>query len=341
MIVIEFLLVVAYISLGIIASISDVMNGRIYNKTLLGFVLPGIVLCAIYYGYFDRDLFWLFVMNFGIIALISLILFYTHSFAGGDCKLTLVMAMLYPANEYLVYGKSDVTLYFALCLAILYGYFYLLFFSICSLVKRKTKFTKEYVKGYLENFLKSFLSASGYICLINLFFIIIGMRGIYVNEWIVRIVCMISAWLVGKESKFKKWQIVVGVYLIDIVIGLILGFIPFSFNPENYMLVILLLLCQMTIRTSLYQEVKICDLKKGMILSSISSMLMQNSRVRGLPPISSEDLKSRLTEDQVESIGRWASSRNVLTVTAVRKIPFAIFIFAGFLSYFVIWGMVK
>lgn len=107
------------------------------------------------------------------------------------------------------------------------------------------------------------------------------------------------------------------------------------------MLVILLLLCQMTIRTSLYQEVKICDLKKGMILSSISSMLMQNSRVRGLPPISSEDLKSRLTEDQVESIGRWASSRNVLTVTVVRKIPFAIFILAGFLSYFVIWGMVK
>lgn len=118
------------------------------------------------------------------------------------------------------------------------------------------------------------------------------MRGIYVNEWIVRIVCMISAWLVGKESKFKKWQIVVGVYLIDIVIGLILGFILFSFNPENYMLVILLLLCQMTIRTSLYQEVKICDLKKGMILSSISSMLMQNSRVRGLPPISSRGLKS-------------------------------------------------
>ena len=167
------------------------------------------------------------------------------------------------------------------------------------------------------------------------------MKGIYVNEWIIRIICMISAWLVGKESKLKKWQIIVGVYAVDIVIGLILGFIPFSFNPENYVLVILLLLCQMTIRTSLYQEVKICDLKKGMILSSISSMLMQNSRVRGLPPISSEDLRSRLTEEQVESIGRWASSRNISAVTVVRKIPFAMFIFAGFLSYFIIWGMVK
>lgn len=154
--------------------------------------------------------------------------------------------------------------------------------------------------------------------------------------------CMYGICLDGWQRKqIEKWQIVVGIYVIDIVIGLLLGFVPFSFNPENYILVIFLLLCQMTIRTSLYQEVKVCDLKRGMILSSVSSMLMQNSRVRGLPPISSEDLRSRLTEEQVDSIGRWASSRNIIAVTVVRKIPFAIFIFAGFLSYFIIWGIVK
>ena len=43
----------------------------------------------------------------------------------------------------------------------------------------------------------------------------------------------------------------------------------------------------------------------------------------------------------MDSIGRWASSRNIIAVTVVRKIPFAIFIFAGFLSYFIIWGIVK
>ena len=196
-------------------------------------------------------------------------------------------------------------------------------FSVYSIIKGRAKLTREYVKGYISAFLKSFLSASGYICLANLIFIIIGIRGVYINEWIIRIVCMIVAWIVGKESKLKKWQLVIGI------------------NPENYILVILLLFCQMTIRTSLYEEVKICNLKKGMILSGISSMLMQNSRVRGLPPVSSEDLRSRLTEEQVASIGRWASSRNIMTVTVVRKIPFAMFIVAGFLSYFIIWGMVR
>ena len=74
--------------------------------------------------------------------------------------------------------------------------------------------------------------------MLNLLFVILGLYGIYANQWIIRIVCMAFAWLVGKESKLKKWQIVVGIYVIDIVIGGLLGFIPFSFNPENYILVI-------------------------------------------------------------------------------------------------------
>ena len=57
MIIIEFFFAVAFILLGIITSISDVREGRIYNKILLGFVLPGIVLYItdilqeIYFGF--------------------------------------------------------------------------------------------------------------------------------------------------------------------------------------------------------------------------------------------------------------------------------------------------
>jgi len=128
---------------------------------------------------------------------------------------------------------------------------------------------------------------------------------------------------------------------LNIGIGLFFRFLPFSLNPENYIMVVVLLIFQMTIKTILYEEIKIADLKKGMILSTISSMMMQNSRVRGLPPVSTEDLKSRLTEEQVNSICRWSKSRKIETITIVRKIPFAIFIFSGFLSYFVIWGVIK
>lgn len=341
MVIVEILLLIALIALGINASVTDIRDGRIYNKVLIKFALVAIILDIGYYGYFARDLFGLYILNFGIIALISLVLFYTHSIAGGDCKLLLVMSMLYPANFYFVYEKSDVTLYFVICLAILFGYLYLLGYSIYELIKKRAKITVQYIKKYIISFLKSFVSASGYICLINEAFVIMAIYGIQINEWIIRITCMVVAWIIGKKPALKKWQLVVGVFVVDIIVGVILGAIPISFNPENYIWVMVLLLCQMTIGTSIYQEISISELKKGMILSSVSSILMQNSRVRGLPPVSSEDLRSRLTGEQIVSIERWASSRNIVSVTVVRKIPFAAFIMGGYISYFIIWSFVK
>ena len=49
MIIVEIIFIAALISLGIITSISDVKEGRIYNKILLIYALVGIVLDAVYY----------------------------------------------------------------------------------------------------------------------------------------------------------------------------------------------------------------------------------------------------------------------------------------------------
>ena len=64
-----------------------------------------------------------------------------------------------------------------------------------------------------------------------------------------------------------------------------------------------------------------------------SSMLMQGSRIRELPPISTEDLRSRLTENEINNIKRWAEGRNVTSLVIVKKIPFAVFIFMDLVGY--------
>lgn len=74
-----------------------------------------------------------------------------------------------------------------------------------------------------------------------------------------------------------------------------------------------------------------------MILSTVSTIIMQSSITKGLPSISTEDLKSRLTLDEIESIKIWARATHTKTLTIVRKIPFAIFISIGFISYFILW----
>ena len=61
------------------------------------------------------------------------------------------------------------------------------------------------------------------------------------------------------------------------------------------------------------------------------------SRVQGLPTISTEDLKSRLTKDEVESINRWSKTpKGNASIVIVRKIPFALFIGIGTVIFIVL-----
>ncbi len=52
--------------------------------------------------------------------------------------------------------------------------------------------------------------------------------------------------------------------------------------------------------------------------------------MKGLPSFSTEDLKSWLTIDEVESIERWSKTpKGMETIAIVRKIRFALFIGIG------------
>jgi preflagellin peptidase FlaK len=68
-------------------------------------------------------------------------------------------------------------------------------------------------------------------------------------------------------------------------------------------------------------------------------MIMQTSITKGLPGVSTEDLKSRLSSDEIESIKIWAKATHTKKLTIVKKIPFAIFISIGMCLYGAIWGL--
>lgn len=338
--ILKIIIGILFLGLCIETARTDMQYGKIYNKTLVVCGVAGMILNIAYYGLFVRNLVIIYFLNLVMTMIISLFLFYTHSFAGGDCKLAIVYAILYPARFYLAFGSNKITLFFAIGLAIFFGYVYLLFFSIRSIIKRKTRVSLQYIRDYLVAFVKSFITALIYISAVNLFFILISEFGVYLNTWIVRIVCLLVAWCVGHFKKMRKIPIMVAVLIFDIAIGIGLKTVPFSINPENYLLAFMLLLCQISIRSSLYEEIDINTLSEGMILSVGASMLLQNSRVRGLPDISTEDLRSRLTIDEVESVKRWGKNREINSITVLIKIPFAIFLGLGYLIYFIIWSSV-
>lgn len=325
--------------LCIICTRSDVREGIIYNRILVVFTVAAVLIDSIYYAFFARDLLLDFLPNFVIISMVSLYLFYSHSFAGGDCKMIIVLALLYPARCYFVYGSSIVTLVFAIAFAIFAGYIYLLVSSIKAIATKKVKITVEYVKKFLCNFFKSYISAMIYIVLLNCVLMLCGRFGFFINVWVTRCICILVAWCVGRYPIFKKLFLLVPTLITVVVISVTTQIVPFSLNPENYVLVLVLLLCQMTIRTTIYETVHVNQLQKGMILTTLSSVLMQTSITKGLPGISTEDLKSRLTIEEIESIKIWAKATHTEELTVVKKIPFAIFVSIGFLIYFVLWRM--
>ena len=326
--------------LGLICSVSDIKKGYIYNRVLLIFLGLGTISTTLYYVFFARDLFLLFCFNLLLVTVCSLVLFYTHTFAGGDTKLLIVMSILFPGRFYIKYGDSQLTLLFALCFAILYGYLFLLFSSIISLIKKKTVLSKEYIKSYLLMFVKSYIVIMPYVILLTLVVKLITVYAFNINTFIEIGLCFILAWSVNKVKLLKRWYILCPVVTADIILSIVLKVFPISLHPGNYVFTLLIVLFQMTIRTGIYKEIKTEDIKAGMILSTATSLLMQNSRVRNMPGISKEDLRDRLTEEQANSVRRWGTaSTGQDTVCIMRKIPFAIFITMGYLSYLVLWGV--
>lgn len=328
--------VISFCLMGVLCflcSKSDLRDGIIHNKILAVFLGCAIALDAVYYGFFVKDLFRDFALNISVITAVSLYFFYSHSFAGGDCKLIIVLAMLYPARYYLMYGSSRTTLLFAVGLAILAGYCYLFCSSIGAILSKKVTITKEYIKSSLWQFLKSYFAAMLYISCVNNMLLLFGNQGFHVNVWFIRGSCLVVAWCVGRFPVLKKLKSLVLAGIIAAVSSLVVKSIPFSLNPENYLLTLILLICQMTIRTNLYEKIPVSELKKGMILSTFSSLLMQSSITKRLPAVSTEDLKSRLTTEEIESVQIWARATHTENLVVVKKISFAVFISIGFLGY--------
>ena len=320
---------------------SDLKSGLIYNRILAIFLVCAVILDAAYYGFYAKDLFRDFVFNFLIVSVLCLYLFFSHSFAGGDCKLAIVLTMLYPARYYLNYRGNAATLVFAIGLALFAGYCYLFVYSVFSIATKTVKLNKTYIKNSLLHFLIVYFSAMLYLSLANSVLLVLYRRGFTINVWITRCLCLLIAWCVGRYPVFRKWEALVPAGIVTAIISFTLKSIPFSLNPENYTLTFVLLLCQLTIKPSLYEDVPVSSLKKGIILSTFSSMLMQSSITPGLPGISTENLKSRLTSEEVDSIRIWAKATHTQSLSIVKKIPFAIFISLGFLCYYILGSILQ
>lgn len=325
--------------IGIRSAYTDLKFGYIYNKDLIPVFSIGGAVNIIYYFYFVRDIIPDFIINILIVFIIQVLLYGIHSFAGGDFKLGMLFAFLYPARLYLPYQGMITTLFFAFGIAFIYGYLFLLINSIQRIIKGVVRPDKRYFLLFIKKYFHSYLRAAVYITGLSL---AVGLceNALFIPGFVLWILNIIVAMLSGRVVWMKNRFVILTVIIVDVVLVIILQAVPFSVDMGNYLFVAVLLLFQMLISTGIYETIRTADAVKGMILSTTSSVLMQGSRVKGIPGISMENLKDRLTEEQASSVRRWGETKSgKKEITIVRKIPFAIFLLLGFLTYFILWGV--
>ena len=90
-----------------------------------------------------------------------------------------------------------------------------------------------------------------YVALTNCGLILLNKYGIFINIWITRLLCLTVAFSVGKIAFLtKKINVIITIFVV-VLFATFTNNTPVSLNPENYILVTILLICQITIKTSI------------------------------------------------------------------------------------------
>ena len=122
---------------------------------------------------------------------------------------------------------------------------------------------------------------------------------------------------------------------VTILSCLLVNSAHFQVNVKIYLLVFVVLLIRLFVEKYNYQTIPTNKAEKGMVLAYSTILGFIPSSVQGLPKEkTTEDIRSRITADEAESIKRWENSKyGRAEITIVRKIPFAIFISIGAVIY--------
>ena len=340
MAVIESLLLTTLLFSCGYASYFDIKKGIIPNKLIVISAVPVICLDVIYYSFYAKDYFKLFIINFAILSVLSILMYALNLWAAGDSKLLFLIVLAIPGRMYnSEVGARLSPALFIIVLTFSVAFIYVIIESAFLIIKNKTKLSLDFSIRTIVKFLKQY-----YCCFIYISFINYGINILFPsfsasNSYLI---IFLNLFLAIVISKFKFFFNKIAVIIFSVLtISLMVFFYiknPMSApNIKVYIYLAILLILRAIAERFNYKEIETSNIKPGMILSYGTVLNFIPSKVKGLPESTTEDMRSRITQDEVESILRWKDSKyGEDKITIVRKIPFAIFMSIGSLLYIIL-----
>ena len=326
----------------ILATISDTREGIISNKLIAVFGIVGLSLDVLTIWFSSAYENRLFLLNAGSMILIAFTLYFLHIWAGGDCKLLVVIALLFPPELYWRFDSTEFTLWYSLGFMFGIGFIYILIESIALwLINDKGKWSSDFLEAF-KHTLFQYIKAMIYISALSHIYNYFIFPHVRIPNVVMSIAFILFFWKIRSYEFYNSLPLTAFIAVFDLCMTLFTGTVTVSTNWITYVIVLTFMVLRLFVSKYNYQIINTEDIKRGMILSQVSSLLMQNSRIEGMPSVSDESLDSRLTIEEAESIVRWSKTKNGLKqITIVRKIPFAVFITSGALAYLLARGVLK
>ena len=329
MIFVKSFLISVLIVEGIFCSISDIRTNKIPNNSIICGLLCALIANFAYFILADDTYFFSFILNVISAAVISFIMYALHIWAGGDVKLFVLMAMLVPAEFYRQKAPlSIVTIYITIFSV---AFIYLIIESIVLMFLKERATGRLSVKISAKPILSCMVSIMAFQVLLRLIF-----QGYYYDYLPLFLLLNVILVLAFNRMKFLNHNLSIIICSLISGANLVVSIANNQYKVElKTIIVAVVVMCFRTLAERFnYQEIDTLKVKKGMILSIGTVVGFSNSRVKGLPQFTTEDIASRLTQEEADSIKRWATSKNGKDkITVLRKIPFAIFISLGFIFY--------
>ena len=319
-------------------SVSDIRFGTISNKVLLYFSAAGIAADCIYYLNNRTDLFRVYLINLATVSILAVLLFLFHIWAGGDSKFLITAAILYPAGYCFSYKGFHSTFALVIPFSFAFGFIFLIIIAIILFLREKRKIDIRRFFGSFLLFIKRYAVMFLYTAFANILVSQLVPASFRFRQIVLMSICFCIPWIIQRFPVLKKKAVLAVIFVVDMILMIVWKEYLAILNPSSFLIVFVSACIQILLSDFSYQTIPAAEIRKGMILSLSSSMLMMNSRVRGLPGLSTEDLASRLSENEAESVRRWAlTEKGKEHIIIVRKVPFAVFIAIGILFYLVIW----
>ena len=345
MIIIEALLITCLFALLATTSYCDCKRSTIPNKYLLCCGLAATLLDAVYYIMWAGSTFGLFVVNLLVLSIVGIIFYAYNLWAAGDCKLIFVVGATIPGRFYTFWGTGWGVSFYLIAFVFTLAFLYVVIESVVLGIKDKKLFQISF--GHVD-WIKALIS---YVFMVGVLSIIREIALLIVPELTEKapfvfvafcFILVLTMIRLQERMSAKTIAIICVVSWIALICFMIAGITQFHFsgNLISWVIVLLVMVLRLLADKYNYKVIPTKDVREGQILSASTVMSFAPSRVQGLPTGTSEDLRSRLTPDEADSVRRWASSsKGNQYIVIVRKIPFAVFISLGTVL-FIIFEMV-